>query len=217
MAIATGGTDLADHGEHDVLGGDAERQFAFDAHLHVLHLLGHQALGGEHMLDLGGADTVGQRTEGAVGGSVRVTANHGHARQCRALLRADHVDDALTHVVHLEFEDAEIVAVLVQRLHLNARNLVGNGLQTTLALALGGRHVVVRGGDVGVDAPRLAIGQAQPFEGLRRRHFVEDVTVDVDQRRTIIATFHLVHFPELVVERLAGHRTFPHLLSMRGE
>ena len=118
------------------------------------------------------------------------------------------MDDALTHVVHLEFEDAEIVAVLVQRLHLNARNLVGNGLQTTLALGLGGRHVVVRGGDVGVDAPRLAPGQTQPFEGLRRGHFVEDLPVDVDQRRTIVATLHFVHVPELVVQRFAGHLLF---------
>jgi len=30
------------------------------------------------------------------------------------------MDDTLTHVVHLEFEDAEIVAVLVEGLHLDA-------------------------------------------------------------------------------------------------
>ena len=126
MAVTTSSADLANHRQHDVLRGDAERQLAFDAHLHVLHLLGDQALGGEHMLDLGGADAVGQRAEGAVGGGMRITANHGHAGQCRALLRADDVDDALTHIVHLEFEDAEVIAVLVQRLHLDARDLVGD-------------------------------------------------------------------------------------------
>jgi len=67
---------------------------------------------------------------------------------------------------------------------------------------------VVRSGDVGVDAPRLAIGQAQPFEGLRRRHLMKNVTVDVDQRRAIVASLDLMHFPELVVQRFAGHRTF---------
>src|SRR5690606_6817304 len=97
VAVASGGADLADHGQHDVLGGDAERQLAFDPNLHVLHLLGHQALGGEHVLDFRGTDTVSQRAESAVGGGVRVAAHHSHARQGRALLRANNVDDALTH------------------------------------------------------------------------------------------------------------------------
>ncbi|MNQ57227.1 hypothetical protein D3C85_713740 [compost metagenome] len=116
------------------------------------------------------------------------------------------MDDALAHVVHLEFEDAEVIAVLVQGLDLDARHFVGDGFEAALALGAGGRHVVVRGGDVGVDAPRLAPGQTQPFEGLRRGHFVEDMAVDVDQRRAIVAALHLVSIPELVIERLAGHR-----------
>jgi len=91
------------------------------------------------------------------------------------------------------------------------------GFQAALALALGRRHVVVRRRDVGVDAPRLAAGEAQPFEGLGRSHFMQDVAVDVDQRRTIVTPLHLVHLPKLVVERFAGHRSFPHLFSMRGE
>ncbi|MCY1367231.1 hypothetical protein D9M69_541570 [compost metagenome] len=120
------------------------------------------------------------------------------------------MDDALAHVVHLEFENAEVVAVLVQGLHLDARDLIGDGLEAALALGAGGRHVVVRRGDVGVDAPRLAAGQAQALEGLRRGHFVKDVAVDVDQRRAIVAALHLVHVPELVVQRLAGHSDNPH-------
>jgi hypothetical protein len=142
MAVTTGGADLADHGQHDVLGGHAERQLAFDAHQHVLHFLGDQALGGEHVLDLGGADAVGQGTEGAVGGGVRVAADHGHARQGGALLRADDVNDALALVVHLEFDDAVFVAVVVEGLHLQARDLVDDGLDAALALWRG-RHVVV--------------------------------------------------------------------------
>lgn len=148
-----------------------------------------------------------QCTKGAVGRCVRVAADHRHARQRCALLRANHVDDALTNIVHLEFEDAEVVAVLIQRLHLDARGFVGNGIDARLAIRRG-RHVVVDGGDVGIDAPGLALGQAQAFERLRRSHFVQDVAVDVDQRRTIIAALDLMHFPELVVQRLAGHRTF---------
>ncbi|MCY1404541.1 hypothetical protein D9M71_197510 [compost metagenome] len=209
VTVATGSADLADHGQDDVLGGDAGRQLAFHAHQHVLHLLGDQALGGEHVLDLGGADAVGQGTESAVGGGVRVTADHGHARQGGALLRADDVDDALALVIHLEFDDAVFVTVLVEGLYLQARNLVDDRLDTALALWRG-RYVVVRRGDVGVDTPRFAIGQAQAFEGLGRRHFVDDVAVDVDQGRAVITALDLMGFPEFVVERFASHQTVPH-------
>lgn len=35
----------------------------------------------------------------------------------------------------------------------------------------------------------LALRQAQAFERLRRGHFVDDMTVNVDQRRTVVALF----------------------------
>ncbi|MNM36192.1 hypothetical protein D3C81_469000 [compost metagenome] len=214
MAVTAGGADLADHGEHDVLGGHAERQLAFDAHQHVFHFLGDQALGGEHMLDLGSADTVGQCAECAVGRGMGVAADHGHARQGGALLRADDVDDALANVVHLEFDNAVFIAVVIEGLDLQARNLVNDGVDAALALRRG-RYVVVRGRDVGIDAPWLAPGQTQAFEGLRRGHFVDDVTIDVDQRRAIVALLDQMRIPELVVERFAGHQTVPHqLVSM---
>ena len=95
VAGAAGGADLADDGEDDVLGGDACRQLAVDAHQHVLGLALDQRLRGQHMLDLGGADAVRQRAEGAVRRGVAVAADDGHARQREALLRADDVDDAL--------------------------------------------------------------------------------------------------------------------------
>ena len=71
------------------------------------------------MLDLGGADAVGKGAERAVGGSVRVATDHGHARQSGALLRADHMNDALAQIIHLEFENAKFIAVLIQGHHLN--------------------------------------------------------------------------------------------------
>ncbi len=209
MPVAAGGADLADHRQHDVLGGHPERQRAFHTHLHVLHFLGDQALGGQHVLDLGGADAVRQRAERAMRGGMRIAADHGHARQGGALLRADHMHDALPRIVHLELEDAEVVAVFVQRLHLQARDLVGNRLQPALAFGARGRHVVIGRGDIGVDAPRLAPGQAQAFEGLRRGHFVQDVAVDVDQRRAIVTACDLVQFPQLVVQGPGSHRGNP--------
>ena len=146
-----------------------------------------------------------QRTKGAVGRGVRVTTDHRHARQGCALLRTNHVDDALAHVVHLEFEDAEGVAVLVQGFDLDARDFIRDGFQTALTLSLGGRHVVIRGGDVGVDAPGFAASQSQPFKRLWRGHFVENVTIDIDQCRTIIPLFDEMVIPQLVVKRFRRH------------
>ena len=34
-------------------------------------------------------------------------------------------------------------------------------------------------------APRLAAGELQPFEGLRARHLVHQMAVDVEQRRAV--------------------------------
>jgi hypothetical protein len=174
---------------------------------HVLGLLLDQRLGGEHMLDLRSADAVRQRPEGAMGRGVAVAADHGHARQGRTLFRSDDMNNAVTDVVHLEFSDAVLVAIVVEGLHLQTRNRVGNGSDTALALR-GRRYVVVRGRDVGINAPRLAPGQTQAFKGLRRGHFVNDVTVDVDQRRPIVALFDQVRIPKFVVKRFANHHTF---------
>jgi len=146
-----------------------------------------------------------QRAECTVSGGVRIAADHGHARQGCSLLRADHMDDALARVVHRELEDAEVRAVLAQRAHLRARDFVGDGGQSADALGLGGRHVVVGRGEVGIHPPRFPPGQPQPFERLRRGHLVQDVAVDVEQRGAVVAAADLVHLPQLVVQGLAGH------------
>jgi hypothetical protein len=74
------------------------RQLAVDTHQHVLRLLLDQRLRGEHMLDLGRADAMRERAEGAMRRGVAVAADDRHARQREALLGADDVDDALAMV-----------------------------------------------------------------------------------------------------------------------
>jgi hypothetical protein len=51
------------------------------------------------MLDLGRADAMRQRAEGAMRRGVAVAADDGHAGQGPALFGADDVHDALAHVV----------------------------------------------------------------------------------------------------------------------
>mmetsp|Transcript_81659 Transcript_81659/g.227260 ORF Transcript_81659/g.227260 Transcript_81659/m.227260 type:complete len:337 (+) Transcript_81659:1421-2431(+) len=195
VARATGRADLADDGEHDVLGAAAARQLALNLDEQVLGLLGRQRLRGQHMLDLARADAVRQRTKGAVGGRVAVAADDRHARQRGALLRADHVDDALALVAHLELRDAEAVAVGIERVDLQLGDRVCDALR-----AVGRRHVVIADGEVGAQAPDLAAGQVQAFEGLRAGHLVHEVAVDVEQRRAIGLGVHDMLVPELVVE-----------------
>jgi hypothetical protein len=95
VAGAAGGADLANDGQHDILGRDTGGGLAVDPHQHVLRLLGEQGLGGEHVFDLAGADPMGQGAECAVGGGVGVAADHRHAGQRGAALRADDMHDAL--------------------------------------------------------------------------------------------------------------------------
>ena len=80
MAGSTGSTNLADYRQHRVLGGNARRQLAVDTHQHIFHLLLDQALGCQHVLNLGSADSLGQGTERPVGGGMGIPTDHSHAR-----------------------------------------------------------------------------------------------------------------------------------------
>ena len=135
-----------------------------------------QRLGGEDVLDLARADAEGQGAEGAVGGGVAVAAHDRHARQGQALLGADDVDDALAGVAHREDDDAELGAVGPQHLDLLAGDRVGDRL-----VGVGGRDVVVLGGDGEVGAAHGAAGEAEPVEGLGAGDLVDEVEVDVEQ------------------------------------
>ena len=205
IAGATGGTNLADDRQHHVFGSDAGWQRAVHQHAHVFHLLRHQTLSGQDVFHFRCADAMRQRAECTMRGGVRITADHGHTGQGGTLFGAHHMHDALAHIVHFEFEDAEIGAVFVQGLHLHARYVITDRRQATGALNASGGHVVVGRGDIGRHPPRFAPGQPQTFKRLRRGHFMQDVAVDVEQRRAIVAAHHLVHVPKLVVQGLAGH------------
>jgi len=97
----------------------AARQRAVDANQHRLRFLEQQALRREHMLDLGRADAEGQRGEGPVRAGVGIAANDGHPGQRRAVLRADHMHDALPAIAEREVRlRAETADVRVERLDL---------------------------------------------------------------------------------------------------
>ena len=91
------------------------------------------------------------------------------------------MDNALACIVDLEFDDVEIAAVVIQGLYLQPGNRVTNGRDAATALGLFRRHVVIRGGQVGVPPPGFPTRQAQALEGLGRSDLVQQVPVDIDQ------------------------------------
>ena len=152
------------------------------------------------MLDLGGADAVGERAERAMRRGVAVAANQRHARQREALLRADDVADALPHIELVVVFEAEQLGVLGEIGDLRGALGIGIG-----QVAVRGRHVVVDHQQRLLRRPHLAAGQPQPLERLRRGHFVNDVPVDVDEAGAVRLLMDQMIVPDLVVQGAGLH------------
>jgi hypothetical protein len=111
---------------------------------------------------------------------VGVAADDGHSGLGRAELGSDHVDDSLPCILHVEELDAELGAVAAQRLDLRVGDLVGDDE----AIVRGGRrHVVIDRGDVAIGTAQLAVGEAKAIERLGRRDLMDQLDVDVEDRR----------------------------------
>ena len=168
-------------------------------HAHVLRLALQQRLGGQHVLDLRGADAMRQRTERAVGRGMAVAADDGGAGQGEALLGPDDVDDALALVVLVVVLDAEVLDVFGQGLDLDARLLLLDP-----QAAIGGRDVVVDDGECLSRRADFSPGQPQSFECLRAGHLVHEMTVDIEDAGAIGLAVDDVGVENLVVERGRG-------------
>src|ERR1019366_7644141 len=191
---AAGAAADADAGyqrEDDVLGGNAGGEAAVHMHLESLRGALQEALGGQHLLDLAGADAEGQRAERAMGGGVRVAADHGHAGLGESQLGADHVDDALPVAVYAEAAYAELSAIGFELIELFERDLVGDGQR-----AVRRGNAVVGGGDGEIGSPPLEAALAETLEGLGRRHLVDQVQVDKQQGGSAGALVDYVRVPE---------------------
>ena len=106
-------------------------------------------------------------SKGAVRRGVGVPANYRHTRQGRALLRTYHVHNSLPRIIDLKLHDIEVLAVLVQCLHLQAGHRISNRCYTAAALLPLGGNVVIGHRQVRIASPRLATGEAQPLKSLR--------------------------------------------------
>ena len=200
MASTARGAGLADDRQGNVLGGDARGNRAVDLDQHVLRFLGNKGLRGQHMLDLGGADTMGQRSERAVGGGVAVAADDGHAGLGPTLFGTDDVHNALADIIHVIKLDPEVCRVLPEFLDLDARLFVLDALGPIHV----GWHVVIWHGNGLARCTDTPARHPQPFERLGAGHLVNKVTIDVQQGGSVIGFVDEVVVPDLVVERLGG-------------
>ena len=145
------------------------------------------------MLDLGGADAVGERAESAVGRGMAVAADDRGSGQSEALLRPDDVHDALPRIELVVIFDAELARVPGQFLDLLTAFRIGDA-----AAAVGGLDVMVDDGERLVRGTNLAPGQPQSFEGLGAGHLVDEMPVDIDEAKAALRVQDML-VPDLVV------------------
>ncbi len=157
------------------------------------------------MLDFRSADAIGERAERAVGRGMAVAAHQRHARQRKTLLRADDVDDALTLIELVVVFEIEEFRVFGQIRDLGRAFRIGIG-----QMAVGGRHVVIDHEEGLIRRVHLAAGQPQAFERLWARHFMHDMTIDIDQSGAIRRLLDQMIIPDFVVQRAGfGHHETP--------
>ena len=186
--------------QHQILGVDARLQLPIHpdaAHLELAH---GQALAGEHVAHLAGADAEGDRTKGTVGGGVGVAAGDGHARLGEAQLRGDHVHDALTATAEAMQGDAVLSAVGLKR----GEHLLGQRVGEGPCLGGGGHDVIHRGHRaLGVAHAQAQILQAG--ESLWTGHLMDQVQADEQLGGTAGQLGHLMQIPDLVVKGAGAH------------
>src|SRR5262249_8412263 len=88
----------------------------------------------------------------------------------------------LADVGHREILDAEVAAVLLERLDLNPRLLLRDALA-----AVGGWHVMVGDSEGGLGAMDLTARRTQALERLRARHLMDEVAVDIEEACAVAA------------------------------
>ena len=110
---------------------------------------------------------------------VAVAADDRQAGERQPQLRPDHVDDPLMTAPDIVERDAELGAVRSQRLDLPPRQGIAD---VELVIR---RDVVIDGRECQVRPADPATGQPEPIKRLRAGHFMNQVTIDVEERRLL--------------------------------
>ena len=194
MGTMTRATLLAK--DDGVLAGQAlaNRIFAaVDPDLEGLGLPLQQALRGQNVFDLARADAKGESTEGSVRRRVTVATDNGLAGLSEAALGPDHMHDPVAAVAERVELDAELLAVGLEHPKLDLRLVVNDPKRPRER-----RRRVVHRRDGILGPPNLQPSLAEAREGLRRRHLVDEMQVDVENRRSVRLLYDDVVVPHLL-------------------
>jgi hypothetical protein len=103
----------------------------------------------------------------------------------------NHVDDALAVAVNTQTADAEFGAV-----GLELRELFGGDLVHDGERPVGGRNAVIGRGNGEIGTPDFQTALAQTLKSLRRSDFMNQLQIDVEQRRSAGLLVDYVRVPE---------------------
>ena len=141
-----------------------------------------------------------------MGRRVAVTAHNGHAGQGPALLWANDMHDALTHVRDRIIMHAEFLGVFIQRFDLNAALFVVDALGAIQS----GRYVVIWHSDGLFWRAHFTARHTQTFKGLWAGHFVDQMAVDIQQAGAVFGFMGDMSVPDFVIECFGGHGSSPY-------
>ena len=147
------------------------------------------------MLDFAGADPERQRAKGAMRAGVAVAADNGQARLRQPELGANHVHNALQRAEAVLEPNTELFTVALERVKLSFSDGIGDGLRQRPR-----RCVVIHRRDRQIWTTHAAAGEPQALKGLRRRDFVDQVQIDVEQRGLARHVAHDVSVPDFLEE-----------------
>ena len=177
------------------------RSVALDGDRHGLERLERQRLGGQHVLDLAGADAEGHRPEGAVGGGVRVAADDGDARHASGPAAGRRRARCPARCRRASAGGCRTRSALARSVSICVR-LIGSAMGRSIARVgvLWSSVAIVRSGR---RTGRPAMPQA--VEGLRAGDLVHEVQVDVDEvGRAVLALGDQVVVPDLLGQGARG-------------
>ena len=155
------------------------------------------------MLDFRSADAQRHAGECAVRAGMRITADNRHPRQGGAIFRADHMNHALPPVLERKIgQRAGFADIRIERFNLQTRH----GVFDT-AFPMIRRRIVIGGRHDRRNAPWPASGQFKPLEGLRTGHLMNQMTVDINQRRAVLFFMDDMAFPQFFVQTFRHRST----------
>lgn len=109
-----GRTYFTNNSQCNIFGRHTRWQIPFDPDQHSFGFPSNQTLCRQNMFNLGCPDTKCQTSKCPMCTGMGISTHHGHTRQCRTLLRPDHMNDSLTFIVHSEFGNREFLTILIQ-------------------------------------------------------------------------------------------------------